>query len=159
MHENAFNNPVIYWQAPKYIQHEKSVKWFIAAGIIVLLLVISSIYFNNWSFAVALITLAVVYFMMHKEEPQMVDVVISKAGIKFGNKEIPYQNIKAFWIIYEPPNIKTLHLQFTGARHDLVIQLEDQDPAELRTFLCSQVREIEGKHESFTDALIRVLKM
>jgi len=157
---NDYNNAVIKWEAPDYISHEKGWQWFFIAGVLVVILCIYAIIADNWTLLIALIVLSSVYVWQHFQMPKTVKIIISKAGIKVGYKEFPYQSIKAFWVIYRPPYVKTLNLKFNAKlMQDISIHLEDQNPGDLREYLCSQIREIEGKEETFTDALIRIFKL
>jgi len=157
---SAFDQAIISWEAPEYIQHEKGWKWFLAAGIAVLLLAVYSAVTGNWTLVIAILVMSALYVKLHFELPKPIEIIISKAGVKAGRKHIPFQDIKSFWIIYEPPHVKTLNLKMNKTfQQDVTIQLGNQDPGDLREFLCAQVREIEGKKESFADTLIRIFKL
>lgn len=158
--KTPFDETVISWKAPEYIQHEKGAIWYIAAGVALVLLCIYAIFTYNWTLLIALVVLAAVYYWMHGFPPKDIDVKISKVGIKVNDKEYPYQNIDSFWIIYRPPHVKTLNLK-SNSRFlpDISIQLNDQDPSEVREYLVSQIREQEGREEKFIDALVRILKL
>ena len=109
---------------------------------------------------VAIVLLTAMYVWQHGNVPRHIKIIVSRAGIKVGNKEYPYQNIKSFWIIYKPPHVKTLNIRANSKiLPDVSIQLGDQDPVELRTYLCSQIREEEGREETGVDALIRIFKL
>ncbi len=151
---------VIQWEAPAYVQHDKDWKWFIGAGIVDFLLCVYAIFIGNWTLLIALVLLSSVYVWQHGNVPRNIEIVISKTGINVGGKEYSYQNIKSFWIIYKPPMVKTLNLR-SNSRFlpDIAIQLGEQDPAQLRAYLCSQIREEEGKEESTVDAIIRIFKL
>jgi len=157
---NTFNKAIFSWEAPEYIQHEKGWKWFVGAGIVVLLLCVYAILTGNWTLALALVVFSALYYWQHFETPKHVKIIVSRVGIKVGNKEYTYQHIKSFWIIYRPPNVKTLNLK-SNSRYlpDVAIQLGTQAPGELREYLCSQIIEKEGKEESFLDGLIRTFKL
>ncbi len=156
----VFEKEIISWEAPEYIQHEKGLKWFIAAGIVVVAFCIYAAMTQNWTLLVALVLLSAMYIWQHGDMPKNVKIVVSDAGIKIGNKVYPYQNIKSFWLIYRPPYVKTLNIRSNSKLlPDITIQLGDQDPAVLRTYLCSQIREEEGKEETAVDAIIRIFKM
>ncbi|MBN1494841.1 hypothetical protein JW911_03860 [Candidatus Peregrinibacteria bacterium] len=158
---NAYEQAVLSWEAQEFIQHEKGWKWFVLAGIGLTAFCAYSIYTDNWTLFIALAIIALLYLWQHfSTQPQMTKIIISRIGIKAGDKEYPFHNIKAFWIIYNPPKIKQLHLRFsTGFKPDVILQLGDQEPGELREYLCSQIREIEGMQESFSDHLIRIFKL
>jgi len=160
MQTNSFHNEVIRWDAPEYVQHEKGWKWFLAAGLADLAFCVYAVTTQNWTLFVALILVSAMYVWQHGNTPKHVEVMVSHTGIKVGEKEYPYQNIKTFWIIYKPPHVKTLNLRSNSKiLPDITIQLGDQNPAELRTYLCSQIREEEGKEESGVDAFIRIFKL
>lgn len=158
--KNAFHDHVISWEAPEYVKHEKTLLWFIIAAIMAILLIIYAAIVSNWTMIIAIVVVSAIYVWMHGQAPRHVKIMISKTGIKFGDKEIPYQNIARFWIIYNPPHVKTLNIKSNSRFYpDLAIELGDQDPAELRTFLCAHVREEEGKVEHFSDTLVRIFKL
>ncbi len=158
--ETLFDKAIISWEAPEYIQHEKDWKWFVAAGIACAGLMIYAIFVENWTLVVALVVLAAVYVWQHFLVPRHVKVIISNVGIKIGDKEYPYQNIKSFWIIYRPKHVTTLNLRSNSRLlPDISIDLNGQNPTEIREYLCSQIHEEEGKEESFTDLFIRITKL
>ena len=68
--------------------------------------------------------------------------------------------IKKFWIIYEPPAIKNLHLEVKSVfKPNLIIPLQNQNPVEVRKFLKEHLEEdLEQESESTIEALKRVLK-
>lgn len=158
--KNTFHDHVIKWEAPEYIKHEKSLIWFIIASIIAIGLIVYAGFVGNWTMIVAIVVVSALYVWMHGQTPKNIQILVSRTGIKFGEKEIPYQNISNFWIIYHPPYVKTLNIKSNSRFFpDLAIELGEQDPAELRTFLCEHVREEEGKVEHFSDTVIRLLKL
>ncbi len=158
--KNAFNQGIFSWTAHLYRYHEKTKRWYISAGLFMLILIGYAIYTEAYTFAVALLAYCYVYVYFHSKEPNTEKIIISEIGIKEGKHYYPYSSIKHFWIIYHPPFVKQLHIM-TNKRvmPEVVIQLEDQDPAELRNYLCHQIPELEGKEEGFVDTLIRTLKL
>jgi len=158
---NAYDQAVLTWEAPEFVQHEKGWLWFLLAGIGLIGFCIYSVYTDNWTLFIALAVIALLYMWQHfSTKPKITRIIVSRIGIKAGDNEYPYHNIKAFWLLYNPPHIKQLHLRFnTGLKPDVILQLKEQEPGELREYLCSQIREIEGMQESLTDNLIRIFKL
>ena len=155
-----FDNAKISWNAPEYADYEKGAKWKIGALIILILSIIISIAMGAWSFALVVLVFAAVYYLVHREDIKKVDVKISDVGIKFGLRKYPFTMIEGFWIIYNPPLVKTLNLRLHGKLlHDVIIQLEEQTPEEVRTFLKAKATEFEGRQEYFSDAVLRFLKL
>jgi hypothetical protein len=106
-HESAFDKAIIKWEAPEYIQHEKGWKWFLFAGGLIIAFIVYAIIVENWTLAVALVILSAIYVWQHFLTPKHVKVIVSKVGIKVGDKKYPYQNITSFWVIYHLPFVKT----------------------------------------------------
>ncbi len=151
---------VISWIAPEYVRHEKSARWYYFAGIAALVTVIYAVFSGNWSMALAVLVYAGVYQYTHTyHPPKNIRINITEFGISVGHLFFPYSHIQAFWIIYKP-GLKTLNLRVAGAFwSDIVIQLNDQDPVELRSYLVGQVHEWEGKDERLGELILRLLKL
>jgi len=158
--KSAFDDAVISWVAPEYVEHERGFLW----KTIMLLLVVAgagvSFYIGDWSFALAIIVFAGVYAIIHSRRPRNVEIKISEIGIKVGFKKYSYSKIKAFWLIYEPPFVQTINIRVSGEFiGDITIQLSDTNPAALREFLITKIPEMEGKTESLSDILVRLFKL
>ncbi|MBI5754609.1 hypothetical protein HZA41_00135 [Candidatus Peregrinibacteria bacterium] len=156
----AFDTPVIAWKAPEYIKHQKGRTWFIVAGIVILLLIAYGIKTGSFSTVLVFIVLAAVYLLAHTHEPRHLPIIISQMGIKIGSKCYPYAQIKAFWIQYHPPLVKTLNFRTIDRFFkEEVVQLDGQDPVPVRVYLARQIPEWEGKEEGLMEVLIRILRI
>lgn len=151
---------LLTWDAPEYIRYHKSPRWYLTAVIIVIITAVIALLTDNWSMALATITLAGVYQYIHKHHPpKMMTVSLTDMGIAIGKKFIPYSHIQAFWIIYHE-GIKTLNLRVMKSFYsDTVIHFNGQDPAEVRRILVSQIPEWEGKNERLSDVILRLLRL
>lgn len=157
---HAFEQAVLSWKAPQFAHHEKSLLWFLVAAAITAALVIYGLKTDGWTFSVAILVFAGTYYLVHRHAPPIVDVKISKFGIKIGRHVFPYSHLKSFWIVYEPPFVKKLYLRMDSKlRPDLFISLEDADPAEVRQILGIHLHEFTSRHEPFADVLVRLLKL
>ncbi len=156
----VYDKTVIGWEAPEYIKHEKGKTWFTVAGIIILLLVLWGLYTDSWSTAVVFLLLGGVYYLSHTHTPSRIKITISEIGIKVGENYYPYSHIKAFWMHYHPPFVKTLNFRTLDRFFkEVTIQLDGQDPVPIRTYLARQIPEWEGKEESLIDILTRIFKL
>lgn len=157
---HAFEQTVLSWKAPQFPHHEKSLLWFIVAGLVVFFLVMYGLRTDGWTFSVAILVFAGTYYLVHRHVPPTVDIKISKFGVKIGRHTFPFSHLKSFWIVYEPPFVKKLYLRMDSKlRPDLFISLEDADPAEVRQILSQYLNEFTGRHEPFSDTLVRLLKL
>ena len=151
---------VLSWITPEYIVHDKSKRWYLIAGLIILLTVIISLLTENWSLALVTIILSSVYYVTHRySPPKDIEIKLTEMGIQVGHMFFPYSHIQAFWII-DKHGLKTLNLRVSKRYHsDVIIQLNDQDPVPVREYLVGQIPEWEGKEESPSDTILRLLKL
>jgi hypothetical protein len=156
-----YNEAVFTWIAPEYIQHPKGRIWYFVASIVTAIFFIGATITANYTMALAILVFTGVYYYLHKHHPpKNIHITISKMGIKVGNMIFPYSHIKAFWIFYNPPFIKTINLRVKDHFFsDVIIELNNEDPVLIRQFLCGQIPEWEGKNERFSDVLLRILKL
>lgn len=161
MEKNQSQNRVLLsWEAPEYIKRPKGKLWFMIAGSLVVFLVLYAIWTNSWTMAVAFIVLAGVYSITHHKEPGRIQVQVDGFGLTVANRRIPYNQIKTFWIVSKPPIVNVLKLLLTEKfMGEMSIQLDGQDPGELRTLLIRHIPEYEGRGESFVDFIIRSFKL
>ena len=160
LHSHLFEKSVISWRAPEYIYHEKSVLWFIFAGIAALGLVIYGLLSGGWTFSVAIIVFAGTYYLFYRNAPPIIEVKISKVGVKIGKHLFPYDKLKKFWIVYDVPFVKRLYLRTTSRLHpDIFVSLEDMDPSKIKAILKGHIPEKENGSEPFADALVRAFRL
>ena len=149
------------WTFPEYVQHERSKRWYVWAGVILALLLIYSIFTLNFLFAVIIILFVIILYAKAKNPPAEVKFKIFEDGIGIGSKFYKHKDVKNFWIIYEPPQVKTLYLNFKNKiRPVLAVPLEKQNPIRIRKILLDYVDEdLDKEEESFTEILGRRLKI
>lgn len=157
---HVFDNALMAWKAPEYVYHEKSFIWFFVAALIALALIIYGLETGSWTFSLAIAVFAGTYYLSHRIKPKIVDVKISKIGIKIGRHIFPYSHIRGFWIVYNPPFVKKLYFKMTSKLHPHVVVLfENEDPATVRGVLSSHIEELKGIDEPFSDTLTRLLRL
>jgi hypothetical protein len=161
---------LLAWDAPEYIRHEKTLSWWIVAGVLVVLSVGAALYFRSWTTAVLAAVLAATYTLLHqREHPQLLTIRIAEHGIAVGNIFHPWNKIRKYWIVHEPhhlenepPHVSTLHLQLgIGKRvHDeIVVQFGTENPHDIRAAIGDKVWEDKELEESFLHWLERMLKI
>jgi len=147
------------WASLEYRCHEKGTAWYVIIGLLLALIITYNIYDRDWTFMLAFLAAVIAYYyFIHSGKPAKLDVEISDFGVRMGKQEYKYSQIRYFWII-DKPEINTLNLRLK--KHfmpDIVIFLDGQNPEAVRFALKSKILEIE-KHESMTEALVRLLKI
>ena len=155
------NQKIISWKFPEYTSPERSRSWYFWAILFFLGLLLYSVLTANFLFGLIIIIFTIILFMHHHKEPQEIKAEISDDGVKIGERLYDFKEIKKFWLIYEPPEVKNLYLDFDSFfRPTLVIPLLNENPLAVRDFLKEYVTEdLEKESESTSAALARVLKI
>jgi len=110
--------------------------------------------------AIVFILLAGMVTLTHNQEPKMIDIKIMPLGMKIDDQFYAWSQIRAFWIVYNPPFVRRLYLRLAdkGGRQ-LKLELNEQNPVEVRQQLARELPEIEGGEEAMTDLFIRLLRL
>lgn len=148
------------WQAPEYEQQRKPRSWYIASAVLALLLIGVSVYLRNYLLLIIVVMLGVVVILMDRKNPLILKIEMHERGIAIAEKFYPYSVLESFWIIYDPP-LKTLNFRMKRNFFPfLAIQLEDQNPNELREILAKYLPENrEITEESPKERLTRIFKI
>ena|SRR3989338_4548441 len=149
------------WFIPEYTQHERGRGWYAVAALVALGLIAWAIYSVNFLFAVLIVLTAIILLVRHSEMPAQLMVSIFEDGIQAGENFYAYRDLKSFWIIYEPPEVKTLYFDFKSAwRPRLPVPLAEENPVEVRRFLLKYLEEdLSRESEPTSDALSRLLRL
>lgn len=150
------------WKFPEFIKYKKTNGWYTGAIIIICALAVFAILTPSYLFLLIIIIIITIYFIRSRREPILLDIAITEDGVKLGqNLFYEWKEIKNFWIIYEPPEVKNLYFDFkAGLRPSVSIFLENQNPLNIRKILLEYLPEDTDKeNESFSDGLSRWLKL
>ncbi len=149
----------ISWSAPEFIHYPKSKAWFIIMTALGAALIVYFLSQKDFLTAVLFFCLLGLMFYFARAKPKTVRIELDSYGIKVGELKLPYSQIKSFWIVYEPPEVKTLNFETTAyLNRNLTLQLGSEDPVKIRKFLLEYLPEDLDKEEGVADKLARKLK-
>lgn len=155
----SLNQQEISWIAPEFIHYPKSRLWFLAVSIIGLGLAVYFLVRKDFLTAVLFILLLLVVLFFAKSPAKQLRIHLDHSGIKINNLKLPYQQVKSFWIVYEPPEVKTINFETSAYLNRFVtLQLDTQDPMKIRSFLLQYLSEDLEKGELLADKLSRNLR-
>jgi len=157
----SIGQELLRWQVDEYPRHQHSFRWYLLNAVLALALIIYAIFSANFLFAVIILMIVVIVIVSDMKEPERVEVAITNTGLAVGEKYFEYKNIKDFSVVYEPPKVKWLYVDFQSPWQPmLAIPLEKTDPNELRETLLHYLKEnLERNEERLTDTLRRVYKL
>ena len=157
-----YGEMLMYWTMDEFHRHERSNAWYVIFLGIGLGLILYAIVTANYIFAVLLVLIGTFMILQHFRDPDNVPVVILSTGIAVGNHYHPWDEVKDFWIAYDPPHVSKLYVDYNLDREPYVsIDLpEDMDPNEIREVMLLFTEEsTKRKEESLTDYVRRLYKL
>lgn len=149
------------WKAWEFEPHERSRMWYIFASLISVACIIYAVWTENYLFAIIILMIGIIFLVNNLRKPKIIDVHITNMGIVVGEEFHDYKEIKDFSLIYAPPEIKILYIDFHKVWMPLLtLPLEDADPNIVRESLLPYAFEnLDREEESLTDMLKRVYKL
>ena len=146
------------WNFPEFEKAERSKAWYAGAFVVFSFLLIYSLLTVNFLFAVIIIISAIIIIMRNQAEPEQITATIAEDGLEVDGRFYDYDAIKYFYLIYKPPEIKNLYLEFKSvAKPRLIIPLQNQNPLEIRDILNRYLEENLAKEEEPASEAIRKL--
>jgi len=144
------------WEAPEFEKTEKSGVWYLILAVFFGIIIVYAMATDSLIMAIVFILLGVVGYIHSQKEPRMLEFSIDIKGVRAGKELYPYDNIKSFWIFYEPPHVKTMSLRVDSSMMPFVhIPLANEDPSEIRRKLLKFINE-EKQEPTLVDAIERL---
>jgi len=148
----------VEWIAPEFKQQKKDRSWFLVSGLIAIGLFAWAIFTKNFLFAilVGLSYFSIAVYAVKK--PRNIEIAITPKGVKVDGTLYEYDNLRSFWIFYNPPEVRELSLRSKKTIMPYVkIPLGEINPVEVRRTLIKYLPE-RKQTESIIDNLSRALK-
>ncbi len=149
------------WSFPEFKQPERGRAWYVWVIIISLSALTWSIITANYLFTLIIILVGIIFIFQNKKTPGKIECQIKEEGVEVGRSFYAFEDIKNFWIVYRPPEIKVLYFDFKGMmKPTLPVSLENQNPLEVREILKKYIEEdLEKEEEPSADSITRTLKL
>lgn len=148
---------LIKWEALEYEYRPKSPNWFWSAGIISAAVAAAAVLLGNVLFAILVLLAGFSVILFGARRPRKIWFSLTVQGIQIGDRLFPYDNIRSFWIHYDPPYKKILSIELKKIfMPEMLIPLADNDPNVIREHLIKFVKE-RRHEESFTEILTRLI--
>lgn len=133
--ENKGKGIRLIWQAPEFIYYPKTTSWYIGVSIIAAVIIAIFVLTKQYFSAGLVLLIAIVVFILSKNQPKIIQYILTSSGITFREKIHPLSDFKSFWIT-QGDLISTLYLEKTGKfTSPLVIYITQIDPQAIKDFL------------------------
>lgn len=152
---------LVSWDFKEFPSYQRTRRWYLGITITGIVLLILAVLERNPLFAVIIVLGWALIFFRPQQQPRNIATRVTEDGVEVGRDFFPYDEINKFWIIYKPPLVKMLYINFKSSLRPLLgIPLEDTDPVKLRNNLRRFLEEdLEKKEEPASDAFGRLLKI
>ena len=155
----AKNKNSLSWHASEFKEYEKNLGWYIALVACAILIMGFFVIVQKDFFAaitIGILTIMIVFFA--RQKPQVLEIQLNNKGVYHGQVHIPYKQIKRFWIVDKHPH-RTLNLETsTYLNRLMILELDEQDPDEVREFLLEYLPEHEDSEPTFAQRVIHWFK-
>jgi len=155
-----YGQVLLSWRFAEFPSYERNTGWYIWGGIILIIFLIFSIWTSNFLFALITVMIAMTVLLFQRNNGQ-VQFEITEDGILLNKKFYSYEVLKNFYIIYQPPEVKTLYFEPKALLQPRIpISLEDQDPVKVREILLQYLEEdLDQEDEPLSDFFSRLFKL
>ncbi len=152
---------LISWSFPEYTIPDRKKSWYVWAAIIFIALLLYAVLTANFLFGLIIIMITIIMFIYHQRESSLIQFAVTPRGIGLGARFYEFNELKKFWLVYDPPAVKNLYLDFKSSiKPTLVVPLQNQNPVRVRKILKEYLEEDLNKEgEGALEALERVLKL
>ncbi len=152
------NDNKISWEAQEFRHYEKNIGWYVTLLAVAVLVVAFFIIQKDIFAAVTMAILSVLIILFSRHKPERVNIELTNKGIHVANLFYPYKQIKHFWVVHNQHH-KSVNLETTAYLNNIIIlELEDQDPETVKTFLNQFLPEHENTRETFAQRTMHRLK-
>jgi len=158
---NQYGKQLLTWEVPEFEAHERSRGWYIIGIIIAVALLLYAIFSANFLFAVIILISTVVMYLKIITQPRQIVFAIYETGIRVGQHFYDWKELQDFYIIYEPPAVKSLFIHcLSWTQPRISIPLLQQNPLTVRQILLEYLAEdLDQEEEPFSHAIERLFKL
>ena len=149
------------WKFPEFVPHARSRAWYLMFMLAVAAFGALAVWQANYTFLMIIVLATVIYVIRLRMQPPLVTFSIREEGIEISGRFYAWEEFKEYWILYKPPTVKKLYLEFKGTfRPALDISLENQNPLKIRQTLNEYLLENTSREEEpVSDQWSRMLKL
>lgn len=149
------------WVFREFKPVKRSRHWWIAATLVVVVLVGYAVWRANFLFALIILMGAVLVVAETRRNPRVIETQITTLGVVVGKKFWRWSEIMEFWIAYQPPEVANLYI-VPSSWYDprVTIPLEKINPLTARALVGKYVTEnLDREDEPTSEALTRLFKL
>jgi len=112
---------------------------------------------RDFLFSLIIILFAIILFLQAHQDPKQISFKITELGVVVGNRFYSFSELDSFFIIYNPPDVKTLFLETKEVLKPMIrVPLLDMNPVDVKNVLRAYLPEnFERENEPLSDRAAR----
>lgn len=147
------------WSAPALFTPERSARWYMVAGVIVLAGAAYGIITGSWTLTVVCLLCGAMYYLLRDAKPPLTSITLTTRGVQLGSDYLNWEDVKGFWILQHGLGSELRIVPKKSRKGDLAIQTGTIDLPTLQTVLSQYTPELKNAREGFLDILLRICKL
>jgi len=148
----------VTWSALEYIHREKGAAWFTAFGIITVILLGVTIFFQQWSFALVIIAIVAVIIVSSRRPPRELAYGLSDEGLSIDGKMHPFENFKAFGVIRDGEEYSVMLIPTQRFQPGVTVYFPEEAGEDIVDMLGSRLP-MKDLHLDAVDRVVRLLRL
>ena len=149
----------IKWVAKEFDRHNRSMGWYLGIGAVLLAVLAYTIYFKSWLLCVLVVMVGVALYFSGKMEPKDIECTIDEKGIKIGDKQFEYAQLKTFWFSKTEDSLKLNLITIFRFMPVISVSITNDLRPKINEALIQVMPESENKKEDWIDRISRILKV
>lgn len=157
--DESFDGETVTWVAHEYIHQEKGALWFVVfAVVITVLIAVSLLLMNSWSFAVLLAVIAVVVVVYSRRPPRELTYTLSDDGLVVDEKLHKFENFKSFGVIRDGDDFSVMLIPTQRFQPGITVYFPEESGEAIVDMLGSRLPMKDLKLDA-VDRLVRLLRL
>ncbi len=147
------------WEAPRHPVYERGIVWYAIGGTVVLAAAAYGILSGAWTLALVALLCGALYFLVRDHQLPNSTCVLTELGMELDGVFMPWSSLKGFWFLQTPSYTEIRFTPKTARASILNIQIGQQSPNEIRSFLSGVTTELTDQREGVLDTFSRFAKL
>lgn len=148
----------VTWSALEYIHREKGAMWFTVFGVIAVILLGVTIFFQQWSFALVIVAIVAVIIVSSRRPPRELAYGLSDEGLSIDGKMHPFENFKAFGVIRDGEEYSVMLIPTQRFQPGVTVYFPEEAGEDIVDMLGSRLP-MKDLHLDAVDRVVRLLRL
>ncbi len=154
-------NTILEWSFPEFADYPRGRAWYLGFFVLAAIMAGLAVLGRVYTAIPVIVLITLILILRFRRRPTEITARITDLGLEVADMNIRWEELREFWIVYRPPEIKKLYITFkTTLRQPFSIDLMNQNPLKVREALNEFLPEnIAQESETASDQLLRMFKM